>query len=632
MANAERPSLTEQLAQVPESPGVYLWKDAAGHVLYVGKAKALRRRMRQYVSGHDEREKIPVMMARVASFDYVVTANEVESLILEVNLINQFNPPFNVDYRDDKSFPFIAVTLGDVYPGIKYTREKRRADTRYFGPYTDSRAARETIEALRRIVPLCRCTCPEWKQMSRTGGRPTPRPCFDSHIGLGPGACAGRITPEAYGENVARVLEFLEGRHDELERELADQMGAAAAELDYEGAARYRNRLQAVQAIRAKQTMVGDASLTADVVGFFREETVAGVYVLTVNEGRVMYGNEYILDKGLDVSIDELTSQFLTRYYSDVPRAPREIVLADLPEDREAIEAWLGGLRAAQGERATRVRLTHAQRGVKRDLLSMAERNAQHALLRFMVRTRYSDERLNAALLQLESALALPAPPMRIECYDISTFHGAHSVGSMVVFTEGQPDKAAYRRFKIRLASGEANDVAMMREVLLRRFSGANRGDARFAASLPSLLIVDGGKPQVSAAVAALAEIGVDVPVVGLAKQDEELFTTWSELPVVLPDGSASLYLVKRVRDEAHRFAIEYHRLLRGKAMTASVLDEVVGVGPTRKKQLLRHFGSLKKLREATAAEIAAAPGMSAPVADAVWAMLHPEADEPLNP
>lgn len=616
-------TLLEQLAQVPESPGVYLWKDAAGSVLYVGKAKMLRRRMRQYVTGHDERDKIPLMMSKVASFDYVVTVNEVESLILEVNLINQFHPPFNVDYRDDKSFPFIAITTDDVYPGIKYTREKRRAGTTYFGPYTDARAARETIEALRRIVPICRCTCPEWKRLKATGGKPTPRPCFDSHIGLGPGACTGAITPAEYEINVARVMEFLSGKHDELEQELAAQMNAAARELDFEGAARYRNRLQAVQAIRAKQTMVADTSLNLDIVGFHREETIAGVYVLTVREGRVLYGNEYILDKGFDIPADELTSQFITRYYSEVPSAPRELVIAEELEDREAIEQWLGRLRSEQGERATRSKLTVAQRGIKHDLLKMAERNAQHALLRFMVRTRYSDERLNSALLQLESALSLPAPPLRIECYDISTLHGAHSVGSMVVFTDGQPDKAAYRRFKVRLDSGEANDVAMMREVLTRRFSKVNRNDARFAASLPNLLLVDGGKPQVSAAVAALEEMGIRVPVVGLAKRDEEIWTTTDELPVVLPDGSASLYLVKRIRDEAHRFAIEYHRLLRGKAMTTSVLDEVVGVGPKRKKAILRHFGSLKKLREATVDEIAAAPGVTADVAGAIHAVLH---------
>ena len=620
------PTLKEQLSSVPDSPGVYLWKDADGSILYIGKAKALRRRMRQYITGHDDRDKIPLMMSRVASFDYVVTENEVESLILEVNLINQFRPPFNVDYRDDKSYPFIAVTLDDVYPGIKYTREKRKPGTRYFGPYTDARAARETIEALRRIVPICRCTCVEWKQVKSRGGTPASRPCFDSHIGLGPGACTGAITPEEYAQNVERVIEFLSGRHGELERELHELMSTAAADLDYEAAARYRNRLQAVRAIREKQAMVSDVDLNVDVLSFYREETIAGAYVLIVREGRVLYGNEFVLDKGLDVSIDELVSGFITRYYAEASHIPREIVLQHAPADADAIEQWLGVRRTEQGERAARVRLVAPRRGLKSDLIGLATRNAQHALMRFMVRTRYSDTRTNEALLQLESALALPSPPMRIECYDISTLHGTHSVGSMVVFTEGQPDKSAYRRFRIRLDTGEANDVAMMREVLLRRFSESNRQDQRFA-SLPQLVIVDGGKPQLSAAHQALVEAGVSVPAVGIAKRDEEIWVEWSEQPIVLPDGSPSLYLVKRVRDEAHRFAIEYHRQLRSKAMTAGLLDEVPGIGPKRKRDILKHFGSMKQLRAASPEQIAAVPGVTPSVADELYALLRASAE-----
>ncbi|NTU71863.1 MAG: excinuclease ABC subunit UvrC [Coriobacteriia bacterium] len=614
------PTIAEQVGSVPDAPGVYLWKDSAGEVLYVGKAKSLRKRMRQYTSGQDEREKIPVMMGQVASFDYVVTETEVESLVLEKNLIRQFKPPYNVDYRDDKSYPFIALTLEDPFPAIKFTREKRRPGTRYFGPYTDARAARETIDTVRRIVPICRATCPEWKRVTAHDGAPTQRPCFDFHVGLGPGPCAGAISREEYAENVARIASFLSGKHDDLEGELDRRMREASADLDFESAARYRNRLEAVNAIRGRQKVVSSRALEFDVVGFFREETVAGVQVFVVREGRLLYGNEFVLDKGLDVSLPELVDGFLVRYYADASEVPREIILPELPDEAETMEEWLSSLRP---ERAARVRLTVPARAERRDLLSLAENNARHTLMRFKVRTRYDEDRLNSALLQLESALALPAPPLRIECYDISTLHGTHSVGSMVVFTNGRQDSKSYRRFKVRLDTGEANDFAMMGEVLRRRFAPERMADGRFG-KRPDLVIVDGGKPQLTAAREVLADLGLsDIPVAGLAKREEELFVPWAEMPVVLPAGAASLYLVKRVRDEAHRFAIEYHRALRGKAMTASVLDEITGLGPKRKKALLKQFGSVKRLREATVDEIAAVPGIPRVVAEEVAAVLR---------
>ena len=613
------PTIAEQVASAPDAPGVYLWKDAGGDVLYVGKAKSLRKRMRQYTSGTDEREKIPLMMELVTSFDYVVTDTEVESLVLEKNLIRQFHPPYNVDYRDDKSYPFIALTLEDPFPAIKFTREKHRPGTRYFGPYTDARAARETIDTVRRVVPICRATCPEWKRVTAHGGESTQRPCFDFHVGLGPGPCAGAITRKDYAENVAKIASFLSGKHSNLEVELDRRMREASDDLDYESAARHRNRLEAVHAIRGKQKVVSARPLEFDVVGFFREETVTGVHVFAVREGRVLFGNEFVLDKGLDVSMQELVDGFLLRYYADVPQIPREIVLPELPEEADTVEEWLSSMRP---ERAARVRLTVPQRAERRDLLTLAEENARHTLMRFKVRTRYDEERLNAALLQLESALALPAPPLRIECYDISTLHGRHSVGSMVVFTNGRADNKNYRRFKVRLDTGEANDFAMMGEVLSRRFAPERMADGRFG-KRPDLVIVDGGKPQLTAAREVLGELGLgDIPLAGLAKREEELFVTWDEEPVVLQNGSPSLYLVKRVRDEAHRFAIEYHRQLRGKAMTASVLDDITGLGPKRKKLLVKAFGGVKRLREATVDEIAAVPGIPRDLAEEIVAVL----------
>jgi len=610
------PTVSEQLASVPDAPGVYLWKDGEGAVLYVGKAKSLRKRMRQYVGGHDDREMVPRLMGQVASYDYVVTVNEVESLILENNLIKQFDPPYNVRFRDDKSYPFIALTTGDPFPAIKYTRERHKQGTRYFGPYTDSRAARETIDVVRRAVPICSASCVEWKRLTAKGGEPTGKACFDYHVGRGPGPCVGAISREAYAEQVRKVCRFLGGKQDEIARELEANMHEAAADLDYERAAAFRNRLEAVNCVLQRQKVVSLRPLNMDVVGFCREETIAGVHLFAVREGRILLGNEFVLDKGLDVPMPELVEGFLLRYYSEASNLPKEVLVPELPEDPEAMAAWLTRLRGAK------VTLSVPQRGEKRDMLRLAEENARHTLMRFRVRTRYDEERLNAALLQLESALALPAPPLRIECYDISTLHGSFSVGSMVVFTNGRPDSKAYRRFRVRLDTPEANDVAMMREVLGRRFSEKRRADERFARA-PDLVIVDGGKPQQRAAVAALAELGLDIPVAGLAKREEELFVSWSDPPVVLPAGSPSLFLVKRVRDEAHRFAIEYHRKLRGKAMTASVLDDVAGLGPKRRKALVKAFGSVRRLREATAEEIAAVPGIPYPVAEEVVAVLR---------
>ncbi|MCL2024730.1 MAG: excinuclease ABC subunit UvrC [Coriobacteriia bacterium] len=621
------PTLREQLSHVPDKPGVYLWKDAEGKVLYVGKAKALRKRMRQYVSGHDDRIRIPYLMQEVASFDYVVTRNESESLILEINLIQELNPPYNVDFKDDKSYPFIALTLGDSYPGIKFTREKRMAGTRYFGPYTDSRAAREVIDTVRRLIPICRCTCPEWRQVARIAkaGRSfqsTARPCFDSHIGLGPGVCQGAIEEEEYRRRIDQVIEFLNGRYAPIERELQAAMDEAAAELDFEAAARYRNRLEAVEALKSKQSVVAQPSLDADIIGLYREETVAGAFVLVVRGGRVLYTNEYILDKGVDVDFETLMQGFLTRYYLQAADIPPAVVIEAPLADRSIFEDWLTVKRREGDSRAAQVHIEVPQRAVKRELIEMAQRNAKHALMRWMVRTHYEDDRLNTALTQLTSALALTEPPYRIECYDISTLHGAHSVGSMVVFTAGKKDPNAYRRFKIRRAGDEANDVAMMREVLSRRFAPRNAEDGRFAKK-PDLIIVDGGKPQLNAARAVLEELGVAVSVVGLAKREEEIFVTWQDAPVVLPDGAPSLYLMKRIRDEAHRFAVEYHRMLRSKAMTASILEEVEGIGPAKRKAIVKHFGSFAKLRAASAAEIAAVPGVNETTARNIHAVLR---------
>lgn len=631
--NEHLAKLASQVAQVPTEPGCYLWKNASGDVLYVGKAKNLRARMRQYVQLSDERPMVPRLMAATDSFDYVVVGSEHEALVLERNLIAQYRPPFNVDLKDDKSYPFIAITESDVFPAIKYTREHHRKGTRYFGPYTDARAARETIDTLRKVVPICLATCAEWKRAKRMLDRdPTQaaianmvlaekcRPCFDYHVGRGPGVCAGMIDTVEYARHVAQVERFLEGHRSQIVGELTEQMQQAAADLDFERAGRIKGRLERIQALDDKQQVVLPSAVNLDAIGFYREETISCACVFVVREGRTIRSVEFILDKGLDVGAEELAEGFLKRYYDETSDVPAEVDLDCELADAAVIAEWL------TEKRGHAVHLHRPQRGEKRHLLDMAATNARHALVRYMVRTGYADDRTNQALLELESALALEGPPLRIECFDISTLHGHFTVASMVVFTNGRADKSQYRRFKIQTPLTEANDFVSMSEVLGRRYAPDRMADERFG-KRPDLIVVDGGKPQLTAAVNQLQELGLDIPVCGLAKSDEEIFVTWDEAPVVLPSGSPSLYLIKQVRDESHRFAITFHRELRGKAMTVSVLDDVPGVGPKRKRLLMRHFGSLKRLRAASEEEIAATEGISEMVAHAIWQALHESQD-----
>lgn len=629
MNAAKLQEIKAQLVSVPTEPGVYLWKNVQGEVIYVGKAKQLRARMRQYVNFQDTREKIPLLVSQIDSFEYVVTANEHESLVLERNLIRQYSPYFNADFKDDKSYPFIALTKGDIFPAIKYTREAHKPHTRYFGPYTDSRAARNLVDIVRRVVPICAASCAEWRRLTRRIEQ-TPyeelelseRPCFDAHVGLGPGVCCGYMGPAEYQEQVSRVERFLAGSHSEFIEELTEEMQEAAASLDFERAGRIKGRIDTIQSLSDTQHAVSSHRLNADVIGVYREETIAGITVLILREGRIVNTNEFIFNKGKDIPSAELLRMFVLRYYDSTESIPHELIMEEAPEDADVIESWLTEKLASV--HGAKVHFTIPQRGEKNALMAMANKNARHVLMRYKARSSYDDDRINEALLQLESALALDAPPMRIECFDISTIHGRHSVASMVVFTNGRPDKSQYRRFKIRMETEEANDFAMMSEVFARRYCRERLGDERFG-KRPDLIIVDGGKPQLTAAVNQLQELGAgDIPVCGLAKRDEELFVPWQDSgPVVLPGGSPSLYLVKQVRDEAHRFAITFHRELRGKAMTTSILDEVVGMGPKRKKALLKAFGSFTALRNATLEDIKQSGVVPSQVAEDVYAVLR---------
>lgn len=632
--------LKSQVDSVPTKPGCYLWKDADNKIIYVGKAKNLRSRMRQYLNFSDEREKIPLLVDEIDSFDYIVVKNENESLILEKNLIQQFKPYYNADFKDDKSYPFIAITKGDIFPAIKYTREKHNSSTVYFGPYTDGRAARRTVDIVRRVVPICSFACAEWRKLNRSLGTglklknfnlsPVPKvpPCFDCTVGLGPGACCGKISPEEYAENVKKVERFLNGNQSEFIVSLEEQMKQAADELDFEKAARFQKRIETVKLLSEKQHIVSKQNLNADVIGFYREETIAGVHVLVVREGRIINSNEFVLNRGLDIENTELVHMFLLRYYDSITNIPRYIIVREIPDDADQTEDWL--TKKMDNIHGAKVKFEIPKIGEKMDMLKMAELNAKHSLMRYKVRNNYDDKRINKALMQLESAIAMENSPMRIECFDISTIHGAFTVASMVVFVGGKPDKNSYRRFKIKTPLNEANDFLSMQEVLKRRYSADKMKDKDFAQK-PDLILLDGGKPQLSAAMKIFKEIGFDwkaqgTSLAGLAKADEELIVSYDDKNfdnIILPDGSESLYLVKQVRDEAHRFAITFHRQLRDKAMTSSILDEVPGLGPVRKKTLLKKFGSFKKLKAASLEQIKDAKIIPVDIADELYFLLH---------
>lgn len=626
--NEKLARLKREVDAVPTLPGVYLWKDAKGEVIYVGKAKQLRARMRQYLNFQDDRAKIPLLVDQIDSFEYIVVTNEHESLVLEKNLINQYSPWFNADFKDDKSYPFIALTKDDVFPAIKYTREKHRSDTRYFGPYTDSRAARTMVDIARKVVPLCASSCAEWRSLKRRLDKDPlalmtgqSKPCFDCHVGLGPGACCGRVSPEAYQSNVKKIERFLSGSHREFIDELSADMQQAAAELDFEKAQRIKGRIETIVNLCDKQHVVSSHDYSADVIGFYREDTLCGVHVFVIREGRIINSNEFVLNRGNDVPDDDLLHMFLLRYYDSTTSIPREVLVRTLPEDVDAMQEWL--TEKLDNAYGAKVHFAVPERGEKADQLKMAEQNAKHTLMRYKVRTNYDDQRVNDGLLQLESALALDAPPARIECFDISTIHGSYTVASMVVFTNGKPDRSQYRRFKIKTPLDEANDFLSMKEVVSRRYCSERMADTRFG-SKPDLIILDGGLPQLNAVLQQFEEMNVhDIALCGLAKRDEELFVPWQDTgPVVLPGGSASLYLVKQVRDEAHRFAITFHRELRGKGMTASIIDEVPGIGPKRKKALLAYFKSFKRLKAATLDDIKASSVLPDEVALELYTVL----------
>ncbi|MDU0293248.1 excinuclease ABC subunit UvrC [Saccharothrix longispora] len=623
---------------IPEAPGVYKFRDASGRVVYVGKAKNLRQRLNSYfadITGLHPRTR--QMVTTAAGVEWTVVGTEVEALQLEYNWIKEFDPRFNVRYRDDKSYPVLAVTLNEEFPRLHVYRGPRRKGVRYFGPYAHAWAIRETLDLLLRVFPARTCSAGVFKRHGQIG-----RPCLLGYIDKCSAPCVGRVSAEQHRDVVEDFCDFLAGRTDSLVRRLEREMTAAAEDLDFERAARLRDDQAALKRALEKQAVVLGDGTDADVVAFAQDELEVSVQVFHVRGGRVRGQRGWVVDKVDETGTAGLVDQFVTQFYGtqaesaeaggvEAAPVPREVLVPELPDDAPAVERWLSDLRGAK------VSLRVPQRGDKRALMETVERNAKEAFQQHKLRRAGDLTARSAALQELQEALGLDTAPLRIECTDISHVQGTDVVASLVVFEDGLARKSEYRRFAIREAA-EEGDVASIAEVVRRRFQaylketasgGSNpgidpeTGRPRKFAYAPNLLVVDGAAPQAQAASDVLAELGItDVAVVGLAKRLEEVWVPGEPDPVILPRTSEALYLLQRVRDEAHRFAIAYHRQKRSKRMTVSALDDVPGLGQTRRAALLKHFGSVKKLGEASIEEIAAVPGVGRRTAEAVHATL----------
>jgi excinuclease ABC subunit C len=637
---------------IPLEPGVYKFRDERGRVIYVGKAKSLRQRLNSYfadIAGLHQRTR--QMVTSAASVEWTVVRTEVEALQLEYTWIKEFDPRFNVRYRDDKSYPSLAVTLYEEFPRLQVMRGPKRKGVRYFGPYSHAWAIRETLDLLLRVFPARTCSAGVFKRAGQVG-----RPCLLGYIEKCSAPCVGRVSAEQHRDIVLDFCDFMAGRTDYMMKRLERRMIEASNNLEFELAARLRDDLEALRRALEKQAVVFGDGTDADVVAFAEDELEAAVQVFHVRGGRVRGQRGWVVDRLDDMSTGDLVEQFVTQFYGDETDdssgIPREVLVPVLPDDAAALTEWLSGLRGS------RVSLRVPQRGDKRALAETVARNAAQALNQHKLK-RASDLTARArALDELQSALDLPVAPLRIECFDISHVQGTNVVASMVVFEDGLARKSEYRRFAMREGTGDTDWIA---EVVRRRFaryldeqveSGADAdsdpaaeaaeagqpasrpgidpttGRPRRFSYPPNLLVVDGGAPQVAAAQAVLDELGIDdVALVGLAKRLEEVWLPDQKYPAILPRTSEGLYLLQRVRDEAHRFAITYHRQKRSKAMTTSALDDIPGLGETRRKALLRRFGSIKKLRAATVDEIIEVPGIGRRTAETLVAALAGPSD-----
>jgi excinuclease ABC subunit C len=602
--------LAERLRALPDRPGVYLFKDAAGNIIYIGKATSLQHRVRSYFQGVESHpRKLQLLAADAADVDYILTESPVHALRWEADLIKRERPRYNVRLRDDKAYPYIRIAVQEPWPHVGIVRRVANDGARYFGPFTDAEAVRTTLDTLNRLFPYIRCR----KPITGTDRRA----CIYYDIKRCVAPCIGAVSQQGYRQLIDNGVAFLEGRQDEALDQLRHEMVDAAEALQFERAAGLRDRIRAVERIIGQQRVVTRGRVNQDILGFARDNGNVCTQVFYIRDGKLRGRDYFLLEGAADESDQDIVTAFLSQHYGAATQFPSEVLLPAVPTEQVDLETWL------RDQAGHRVRLRVPPRGEPRRLVALAAANAREALERQKVEWLSDAARTTGALLELQEHLQLDCTPERLECYDISNIQGTSAVGSLVVFEQGRPKRSDYKRFRIKTVQG-ANDFAMLAEVLTRRFKrlrdapgeagdGQSGGEPRASwDKIPDLVIVDGGKGQLSAALAVMEQLDlVAIPVVGLAKEREELFLPGRSEPVVLPRGSQSLFLVQRIRDEAHRFAITYHRKVRGKAGLQSALDELPGVGPKRKRALLLAFGSVSAIKRASLDEIAAVPGMT---------------------
>lgn len=602
--------IIEQLKQLPASPGVYLMRDAEGTILYVGKAANLHHRVRSYFgAGPKLSPKLIRMVARMADLDFFVTNTEQEALILEYNLIKRHRPRYNVRLKDDKTFPYLKISLNEEWPRVYFTRRVQEDGGRYFGPFASAKSVRQTLKALRKIFPFRSCA----KIITGTD----PRACLEYHLGQCVGPCIGAADREEYSLIVRQVILFLEGKQERVIRELESRMKKAAESLDFERAAQLRDQVKAMERVIEGQRIAATVRGEQDVIAFATEKDHACVQVFFVRSGRLIGRESFVLQGTSSEESRQIMSSFVKQFYSSAAYVPPVLLLQHPLEDRATIEGWL------ESKRRGKVSIEVPRRGNKKQLVNIVAENAEQGLQQLKLTQPATPSTIEAALAEIKRELRLPRLPSRIECYDISNIQGQAAVGSMVVFQEGKAKPAHYRRFRIKTVPG-ANDYAMLEEVLRRRFKRSHllAGDTAAPDSWgirPDLVLIDGGKGQLSAARSAMEDTGAaSVPVASLAKEREEVFIPDEAEPILLPASSAGLQLLQRLRDEAHRFALGYHRKVRQKESLVSSLDTIPGIGPKRKRALLRQFGSLQALRDASVEELATARGISRSLAQKI--------------
>ena len=591
--------ILEQLNQLPVSPGVYLLKDAEGNILYVGKAANLRHRVRSYFgTGQKLPPKLQRMVARVNDLDFFVTASEQEALILELNLIKRHRPRYNVRLKDDKTFPYLKIDPNEDWPRVCITRRLEEDGGRYFGPFASAKSVRQTMKTIKRIFPFRTCS----KPVTGTDSRP----CLWYYVGKCLAPCIGAVSKEEYTEVIKQVILFLEGKRGKVVQELESQMNKAAEALEFERAALLRDQIQAIHEVIEGQRIATTVRGDQDVIAFAQDKDQAHVQVFFIRNSKLIGRESFVLQGTRSEEPPQIMTSFIKQFYDSAPYIPSLLLLQYPVEDKVVIEGWL------QSKKGAKVSVQVPRRGNKKQLVSIVAENAQRGLEQFKIKQLATPKVLEAALAEIARELQLTHPPLRMEGYDISNIQGTSAVGSMVVFDQGRPKPAHYRRFRIKTVSG-ADDYAMLHEVIKRRFKRSSDASAENTWTIiPDLVLIDGGKGQLNAAQAAMHEVGADsVPIASLAKENEQLFIPQRTKPIILPGNSPGLQRLQRLRDEAHRFALSYHQKIRQKRTFASVLDSIPGIGLRRKRALLRQFGSVRAIQQASLEELAATKGIT---------------------